>query len=83
LLFADAVSFEQIRDAAQGLRLNTLTSFEPAEIFRSGNVPAGKYSILLRAIFQSGERTLREDEVAQWSAQMIKAFEALGGTLRA
>jgi len=82
-LFADTVTFEQIRESAEKLHLSTLTSFEPAEIFRGGNVPPDKYSILLRAVFQSGERTLREDEVAQWSAQMIKALQALGGTLRA
>jgi phenylalanyl-tRNA synthetase beta chain len=46
-------------------------------------VPAGKYSILLRAVFQSNDRTLREDEVAQWSAQVIKTLEGLGGVLRA
>ena len=44
---------------------------------------AGRYSILLRATFQSRERTLREDEVAQWSAQIVKALEKMGGTLRA
>ncbi len=82
-LFADAVTFEQIQEAANHLRLPTLTRFEPAEVFRGGNVPPGKYSILLRAVFQSSDRTLREDEVAQWSNQMIKAFESLGGTLRA
>jgi phenylalanyl-tRNA synthetase beta chain len=54
----------------------------PAEIFRGGNVAAGKYSILLRALFQSTDRTLREDEVAQWSAASIKALEGLGGVLR-
>jgi len=81
-VFADAVSFEQIHETANKLNLETLTSFMPAEIFRGGNVPAGRYSILLRAVFQSGERTLREDEVVQWSSQMIKAFEGLGGTLR-
>ena len=83
LLFADTVTFEQIQEAAKSLRLNTLITLEPAEIFRGGKVPAGKYSILLRAVFQSGERTLREDEVARWSAQMIRALETLGGTLRA
>jgi phenylalanyl-tRNA synthetase beta chain len=82
-VFSDSVAFEQIHEAASKLNLDTLISFEPAEIFRGGNVPAGKYSILLRAVFQSGERTLREEEVAQWSNQMIKAFEGLGGTLRA
>jgi phenylalanyl-tRNA synthetase beta chain len=82
-VFSDSVAFEQIHEAASTLNLNTLISFEPAEIFRGGNVPAGRYSILLRAVFQSSERTLREEEVAQWSNQMIKAFEGLGGTLRA
>jgi phenylalanyl-tRNA synthetase beta subunit len=37
----------------------------------------------LRARFQSAERTLREDEVAHWSAQVITALESLGGQLRA
>ena len=41
-----------------------------------------KYSMLLHAEFQSKECTLRDDEVAQWSAQIVKALEALGGTLR-
>jgi phenylalanyl-tRNA synthetase beta chain len=52
------------------------------ETFRGSSVPAGKYSVLLRAQFQSAERTLRDDEVAQWSAQIIKALEAIGGSLR-
>jgi phenylalanyl-tRNA synthetase beta chain len=52
------------------------------EIFRGGSVPAGKYSVLLRAEFQSAERTLRDDEVAQWAAQIVKALEAMGGSLR-
>jgi phenylalanyl-tRNA synthetase beta chain len=54
----------------------------PVEIFRGGAIPAGKYSILLRATFQSRERTLREDEVAEWSGRIIKAVEGLGGTQR-
>jgi phenylalanyl-tRNA synthetase beta chain len=82
-VFADGVSFEQIERAVDALRLNELRSFAPAEIFRGGNVPAGKYSILLRAFFQSNERTLREEEVAQWSNAITKSLEGLGGNLRA
>ena len=81
-VFADAVTFEQVELAARALRLSELREFAPVEIFRGGNVPAGKYSILLRATFQSGERTLREEEVAQWSTAIVKKLEALGGTLR-
>ncbi|HWX53098.1 MAG TPA: phenylalanine--tRNA ligase subunit beta [Verrucomicrobiae bacterium] len=80
--FADAVSFEQIHSAASALNIAELKSFTPAEIFRGGAVPAGKYSVLLRAQFQSDERTLRDDEVAQWSARIIKALEGIDGSLR-
>ena len=54
----------------------------PVDLFRGGAIPAGKYSVLLRATLQSGERTLREDEVARWSAEIIRALEGIGGTLR-
>lgn len=82
-IFEDSVSFEQIERAISLLALAELRSFVPVEIFRGGSIGARKYSILLRARFQSAERTLREDEVAQWSAQIINALEAIGGTLRA
>src|SRR5271157_6153227 len=90
--FDDAVSFERIRSVVVGLGIAELQSFLPAEIYRgekthpgktSPNGAPGKYSTLLHAEFQSKDRTLRDDEVAQWSAQMVKALEALGGTLRA
>jgi phenylalanyl-tRNA synthetase beta chain len=81
-VFADTVKFDQIRQAVTALDLGELHSFVPAEIFRGGAVPAGKYSLLLRATFQSNERTLREDEVARWSALVVKALQDLGGTLR-
>src|SRR5581483_5103525 len=61
-LFADEVTFDKIEGAIYALRIDDLRSFDPAEIFRGGSVPAGKYSILLRAKFQSFERTLREEE---------------------
>ncbi len=82
-IFDDSLVFEKIRQAMTNLQLAELRKFAPVEIFRGGSVPAGKYSLLLRATFQSGERTLREEEVAQWSGQIIKAIEGLGGKLRA
>jgi len=81
-VFADSVRFERIASAVSALNIAELKSFKPAEIFRGGSVLAGKYSVLLRAQFQSAERTLRDDEVVQWSAQIIKALERIGGTLR-
>ena len=82
-LFANAITFERIRAAVDALRIAELRSFWPVEIFRGGAVPAGQYSVLLRAEFQSVERTLRDDEVALWATQIIQALKTLGGTQRA
>ena len=82
-IFADSVSFEEMRKTVNHLRLDELRDFRPVEIFRGGAIDAGKYSILLRSTFQSSERTLREDEVAQWSGKIVAALQALGGTQRA
>jgi len=82
-VFDDAVMWEKIKAAVEDLRISELINLQPAEIFRGEKVGAGKCSLLLRAEFQSQDRTLRDDEVAQWSAQIIGKLEALGGTLRA
>jgi len=81
-LFDDSVTFDKMQAAVRSLALPELWSFSPVEIFRGGSVPTGKYSILLRATFQSLERTLREDEVADWSAKIVAALQQLGGTQR-
>jgi phenylalanyl-tRNA synthetase beta chain len=82
-LFENAITFERIRAAVDGLRIAELQSFWPVEIFRGGAVPAGQYSVLLRAEFQSVERTLRDDEVALWANRIIETLKALGGMQRA
>ena len=82
-VFDDTVTFERVRGAVNALRIAELTGVKPVEIFRGGAVPKGKYSVLLRVAFQSNERTLRDDEVALWAQQIVKALEALGGQQRA
>ena len=90
--FDDAVTFERIRSAVEALGLAEMQSFAPVEVYRgdktrprktSPDGAPGRYSMLLHAEFQSQERTLRDDEVAQWSAQIVSALESLGGALRA
>ena len=90
--FDHGVTFEGIKSAVEKLGIREIRSFYPVEIYRSEKTHASrtglsgapaKYSMLLHAEFQSEERTLRDDEVAQWSAQIVKALEGLGATLRA
>jgi phenylalanyl-tRNA synthetase beta chain len=82
-VFNDDVTFAQMRDAVTGLSIAELRDVRPVEIFRGGSIPAGKYSVLLRVRLQSADRTLREDELAQWSAKIVAALTGLGGTQRA
>ena len=82
-VFDDGVEFEKIHQSVTALGIAELRSLVPVEVFRGEKVGAGKYSILLRAKFQSAERTLRDDEVAQWSDQIEKALETVGGVQRA
>jgi phenylalanyl-tRNA synthetase beta chain len=82
-VFDDGVEFAKIYESVCGLGIAELRSFVPVEIFRGDKVGAAKYSILMRAKLQSSERTLRDDEVAQWAGQIAKALEGLGGVQRA
>ena len=96
-VFDDGTTFERIRSAIEALGIAEMQTFAPREIYRAEKTHPGKtgqsgapgsigapgtYSILLHAEFQSKERTLRDDEVAQWSAQIIQTLEKLGGVLR-
>lgn len=82
-IFQDTLLFEKIGQSVGSLGVAELRSFIPAEVFRGGSVPAGEYSILLRAKFQSHERTLREDEVTRWTSDIVVALQKLGGKQRA
>ncbi|HWB31837.1 MAG TPA: phenylalanine--tRNA ligase subunit beta, partial [Acidobacteriaceae bacterium] len=84
--FADAVQWSAIAKAIEALEISELTRLVPVEVFRDAKaaaVPRGHYALLLRCVFQSQERTLREEELAAWSARVIEALTALGGVMRA
>ena len=82
-IFADDVTFAQIEQAVASVGIAELRVLLPVEIFRGGSIAQGKYSILLRARFQSADRTLREEEIAQWSGTITAALTQLGGLQRA
>jgi phenylalanyl-tRNA synthetase beta chain len=83
--FADAVQWRTIADAIVSLAIPELARLTPVEIFRdakAGSASAGKYALLLRCVFQSNQRTLREDELTEWSSRLIAALTGLGGAIR-
>lgn len=83
LLFPDAVAYAAIEKALTGLAIPELRSFAPKEILREAkSIPAEQFSLLLRTVFQSQERTLREEELQEFSQKIIAALESIGGRLR-
>ena len=81
-IFGDDVPFIEMKKTVWNLEIAEVREMHPVEIFRGGSIPAGKYSVLLRVKFQSKDRTLREDEVTQWSEKIVSALTRLGGTQR-
>jgi phenylalanyl-tRNA synthetase beta chain len=85
-VFPDAVGWSAVEAGLNGLSIPELQSLSPVEIFRDAKgkaVPAGSYSLLVRGVFQSAERTLTEDELTAWSGAMVAKLTELGGAQRA
>ena len=81
-VFPDPVQWHTIASAIRALSINELQDLKPVEVWRNAKFP-GVYSLLLRTIFQSYDRTLRDEELTQWSTSIIGTLTSLGGTLRA
>ena len=82
LLVPDAVPYGAIAEALAALPIPELKSYAPREVLRGDRVPAGHYSLLLGAVFQSHERTLRDEDLQSWSQQVITTMQQLGAQLR-
>ena len=82
-VFSDSVQWLTIASAIHALSIEELQSLKPIEVWRDTKKYPGVYSLLLRTVFQSHDRTLRDDELTTWSSALIAALTNLGGTLRA
>ena len=84
LFLAEGITFAQVQQAIQSLNIAEIASVEAADLFRGKNVPAGKYSLLVRVTFQSRGSTFTEAQINDFSARIIAALErSLGASLRA
>ncbi len=84
LLLADGTKFLDVTKSIQSLGIEEISTIEATDIFRGKNVPAGKYSLLVRVTFQSREATLTDAQISDASKKIISALEKhLGAQLRA
>jgi phenylalanyl-tRNA synthetase beta chain len=82
-VFPDTAQWHTIASAIHALAIPELQSLKPIEVWRDTKKYPGVYSLLLRTIFQSHDRTLRDDELTTWSTAIIDTLTKLGGILRA
>lgn len=83
LLVDRSVEVASIICAIEGLGLELLKSVVLFDAFEGGKVPQGKQSLALRFTYQSNERTLTEEEVAQKEAAIVECLsQKLGARLR-
>jgi phenylalanyl-tRNA synthetase beta chain len=84
LILADGVTFAQVERTIRALAIGEIQSIEAADLFRGGQIPAGKYSLMIRLKFQSSQGTLAESQLAEFSSRIVTVLEKeLGATLRA
>ena len=85
-VFPDAVRWEAVQGAIEDLSIADLQRVQPLEIYRDPKgkaIATGSYSMLVRVVFQSNERTLTEEDLMSWSTAIVLALDGLGGLQRA
>jgi len=83
LLLAEGTPFAEIVKAIRSLNIAEVTSVEAADLYRGKNVPAEKYSLMIRLTFQSREATLTDAQVSEFSSKIVAALETcVGAQLR-
>jgi phenylalanyl-tRNA synthetase beta chain len=84
LVLTDGVSLARVVETIRALEIPEVQHVEAADLFRGGQVPDGKYSLMIRVTFQSVQATLTDAQLAEVSSRIVAALEeSLGATLRA
>jgi phenylalanyl-tRNA synthetase beta chain len=84
LVLADGVTFAQVAETIRALGISEIATIEAADLFRGGQVPPEKFSLMIRVTFQSAESTFTDAQLSDFSSRIVAALEQkLGATLRA
>ena len=84
LVLNDGATFSQVSQTIQSLSIPEVERIEAADLFRGGQIPAGKFSLMVRVTFQSAQATLTDAQIGEYSSRIVAALEKnLGATLRA
>jgi phenylalanyl-tRNA synthetase beta chain len=84
LVLSDGTHFSDVVKAISSLNIPEMASIEAADLFRGKNIPAGKYSLLIRIALQPRSATLTDAQIGEISGRIVSILEKeLGAQLRA
>jgi len=75
----EKVSFEEIKEVLEKLRLQNLEKFNLYDRFSGSSIPEGKVSLSFRFIFRHPDRTLQAEEVDSLQEKIIATLKARFG----
>ncbi|HEY6848270.1 MAG TPA: phenylalanine--tRNA ligase subunit beta [Terracidiphilus sp.] len=82
LILDESIAWERIDQALAALEIPELVDWRVREVFRDPRLGAREYSLLMGATFQAADRTLREEELQGFQAQVVEAVGKTGARLR-
>ena len=82
LVLDQSVAWEAIDRSLGRLQIPELVDWRVREVFRDARLGAGEYSLLLGTTFQAPDRTLQEEELQSFQAQVVEAVGKAGARLR-
>jgi phenylalanyl-tRNA synthetase beta chain len=87
LVIPEGVSYALLAESLRGAGIPELhdvrpVDYNPSDRLPPGTLPPRTYSLLLRANFQSHERTLTSEEAEEFGRRLLAALEPLGVRLR-
>ena len=82
LILDEGIPWETVDRAMADLKIPELVEWRVREVFRDARLGKGEYSLLLGATFQAPDRTLRDEELKDFQAQVVEAVGKAGARLR-
>jgi phenylalanyl-tRNA synthetase beta chain len=82
LVLGENIAWDKIDRALAGLQIPELVEWRAREVFHDAKLGKGEYALLLGATFQAPDRTLREEELTRFQAQVVEAVGKVGARLR-
>jgi phenylalanyl-tRNA synthetase beta chain len=79
LLLSDGTTFDAVKKAIESLKIPEVVTVEAGDLFRGKNVPTGKYSLMVRVVFQNREATLTDAQTGDFSSRIVAALEKQAG----